>query len=89
MEHCILKSKITFIGQVGWEYIYISIKNKGFTVEKIDRKKAKEIIGDNNLILSDSNFDGKIYTSPNFKEYVNSYPKLKEAIINIVDKIDD
>lgn len=89
MEYCILKSKITFIGQVGWEYTFITIKKRGFTVEKIEKQKAKELIEEKELKLKESNSDGKVYATDNFKDYVNTYPRLKETIINLIEKIDE
>lgn len=87
--HCILRNKIKFIGQIGWNYIHIHIKDKGFVVEELSRQDAHNIIDDYNLqCLFTSNY-GMIYAIPEFKDYINNHYSLKQSILSLLEQIDN
>lgn len=96
MVQCLLVNKLVFIGLESWTYTHIVVKDKGITIEEVDRQKAREIIKENNLSLvnpddyNDYNRHyGKIYDDGKFKKYLTKYQKVKRNLYKLLDKLDD
>lgn len=94
--HCILQNRITFAGCEGYEYIYIKVKGKSITANSISSQEAREIIDSENLQYARpetyENYDyrlGNIYTSPNFKSYVNKHKKVKKNLFTVLEQLDN
>lgn len=93
MAQAILMSKITFAGISGFEYFHIIYKNNGIVINPLERKQALKIIEDNQLVLAkpetylgeyDSKL-GKIYVDTDFQSTINSNPKQKNLIFQLLE----
>lgn len=94
MIQALLRNRIFFLGMEGWNYIYIRIKGTKVVVTELDSHQAKELIMKFRTIDSDEYADrnerlGDIYVNGNFKRYVNSHPKIKNIIFQILDTYDE
>ena len=93
MALAILISKIIFAGISGLEYFHIICENNSVIINPLERKKAFEIIKDNQLVLAKpetylGQYDpklGKIYTDSDFQSTVNANPKQKNLIFQLLE----
>ena len=93
MAQAILISKIIFAGISGLEYFHIICENNSVIINPLERKKAFEIIKDNQLVLAKPETYlgqyapklGKIYTDSDFQSTVNANPKQKNLIFQLLE----
>lgn len=93
MTEAILVSNITFVGIAQHSYTHIKVTSpSSFVIEEIPRESALEIIPNLTKASQESYLgeydrsNGTIYTSPDFQEYINNYPSLKERLIKYLDE---
>lgn len=93
MAQAILIAKITFAGISGSEYFHIICENNSVVINPLERKQALEIIEDNQLVLAKpetylGTYDvklGRIYTDADFQHFVNSNPKQKNLLFQLLE----
>ena len=95
MVQIVMRYKVFLTEAVNkYKYCHIKISNngKGITVTDLDDKIAIKIIKKYNLeLVKDLNGynDGRVYDDGQFKDFVNSRPRLKRNLINLINKIDE
>lgn len=93
MAQAILIAKNTFAGISGSEYFHIICENNSVVINPLERKQALEIIEDNQLVLAKpetylGTYDvklGRIYTDADFQHFVNSNPKQKNLLFQLLE----
>ena len=93
MAQEILISKIIFAGISGLEYFHIICENNSVIINPLERKKALEIIKEEQLVLAKpetylGQYDpklGRIYTDDDFQSTVNANPKQKNLIFQLLE----
>lgn len=92
MTQALLQYRISFAGMSAFNYTHIQIKGKGIILQELDRYEAQDLIQEQNLV--DAPIDeydyhyGKIYTDGNFKQYVNGHPRVKAALLYLIEQLD-
>lgn len=93
MAQAILIAKTTFAGISSSEYFHIVCKNNSVVINPLERKQALEVIEDNQLVLAKpetylGGYDaklGRIYTDADFQSSVNSNPKQKNLLFQLLE----
>ena len=96
MTQLLLQHRIEFAGLSAFNYTHIQIKGRGIIVQERDRDEAKDLIEDQNLKFAPfkdyadpSAYQyGRIYTDDKFKEFVNSHPTIKSALVYLLEQLD-
>ena len=75
-----------------FNYTHIQIKGKGIIVQELDRDEAQDLIEQQNLMEAPRDeYDyhyGRVYTDGKFKEFVNTHPRVKTALLYLMEQLD-